>query len=88
MFVPAKNKRNVAELDEEIMGKMKKSDKPMLFFTSQQLDNIVVEAVKSSIAVGDQPYIVIPTEETDASKIKVRVYPVDPGQFPTDEEKN
>ena len=58
----------------------------MLFFTLQQLDNIVVESIKSSLAVGDQPYIVIPTEETDASKIKVRVYPVDPGQFPTEAE--
>ncbi|MDD6343620.1 MAG: hypothetical protein PUA54_06315 [Coprococcus catus] len=74
------------ELHEEIMGKMKKSKKPVLFFTLQQLDNIVVESIKSSLAAGDQPFIVFPTEETDASKIQVRVYPVDPGQFPMDVE--
>lgn len=74
------------ELDEEIMKKIKKSKKPVLFFTSQQFDNIVVESIKSSLAAGDQPFIVFPTEETDASKIQVRVYPVDPGQFPMDVE--
>lgn len=68
------------------MKKIKKSKKPVLFFTSQQFDNIVVESIKSSLAAGDQPFIVFPTEETDASKIQVRVYPVDPGQFPMDVE--
>lgn len=74
------------ELDEEVMEEIKKSGKPVLFFTSQQLDGIVVESIKSSLATGDQPFIVIPTEEADASKIQVRVYPVDPGQFPTEAE--
>lgn len=80
--------KTVEELNEEIMEKIKKSKKPVLFFTSQQLDGIAAEAIKSSLAVGDQPYIVFPTEEADASKIQVRVYPVKTYQFPTDEEKN
>lgn len=80
--------KTAEELNEEIMEKIKKSKKPVFFFTSQQLDSVLARSVKSSLAVGDQPYIVFPTEETDASKIQVRVYPVKTYQFPTDEEKN
>ena len=68
--------KTMEELDKETQKKIDESGCPQYFFTQQQLQQILETALKSSIAAGQQPYLIMTTVNDDVSKIKVDVQPV------------
>lgn len=78
--------KTMEELDKETQKKIEDSGCPQFFLNQQQLLKILESALKSSMATGVQPYIIMTTVEDDVSKIKVDVQPVK--SFSFDGEQN
>ena len=78
--------KTMEELDKETQKKIEESGCPQFFFNQQQLLKTLESALKSSMAAGVQPYIIMTTVEDDVSKIKVDVQPVK--SFSFDGEQN
>lgn len=79
--------KTMEELDKETQKKIEESGCPQFFLTQQQFQMVLESVLKSRIAAGVQPYVIMTTVEDDVSKIKVDVQPVKSFSFDGEQNK-
>lgn len=79
--------KTMEELEEETQKKIEESGCPQFFLTQQQFQMVLESVLKSRIAAGVQPYVIMTTVEDDVSKIKVDVQPVKSFSFDGEQNK-
>ena len=64
------------QFDVELMDKIAESGCPILQFTGEQLERMVINAIKDCLAQGGHPVVYSTTIIDDVSKIKAEAHPV------------
>lgn len=64
------------ELDKEVEKKVKKSGCPVYAFTEEQLEKILINAIKSCLEQGIEPVMYTTTITDDVSEIKAEAHPI------------
>lgn len=64
------------EIDEELWQKIKKSGCPVYQFTEEQLEMILINAIRNSLANGVEPIMYTTTITNDVSEIKAEARPI------------
>lgn len=64
------------ELNQEVEKKVKKSGCPVYAFTEEQLEQILIQALKSCLSNGVEPIMYTTTVTDDISKIEAEAHPI------------